>query len=170
MNKVILAVAIILFASCSQNTRTTENKGTSTDSIANQAVKPLEQTPIYAKLQIMPNTKAGDSVILKFTVYNDADTVQQFCKWHTPFEPLMSKYLDVTSDTGEEVAYKGPMAKRIMPPPADSYMKLNPKDSLSINVNLLKAYDLNKPGKYIIKYNATNISGIVAKDSISFTL
>jgi hypothetical protein len=107
---------------------------------------------------------------MTFTVYNPTDSVMKFCKWHTPFEPLMSKYLDIVSDTDGEVNYLGPMAKRIMPPPADSYLSVSPSDSILVKVDLKKGYDLTKPGTYTIKYNSGGISGLVVHDSVIFTI
>lgn len=170
--KLIVPALVMIVSSCSQNTTKT-NDG-KTDSVmtvsGNDGVSGNEQVSkvISAKLQIKDAIKTGEPVVLKFTVYNQADTAQQFCKWHTPFEPLMSKYLDVKNEKGEEVAYKGAMAKRIMPPPADSYIKVNPKDSLTADVDLLKGYDLQKPGKYTISYSGQNMSGLIVKDSVSF--
>jgi len=92
----------------------------------------------------------------------------QFCKWHTPFEPLMSKYLDVTDENGTEVDYKGAMAKRMMPPPASSYIEVKSGDSLAVTVDVLKAYAITKPAKYTIKYSGQNMSGLVVKDSVVF--
>jgi hypothetical protein len=111
----------------------------------------------------------GEPIEMRFTVYNDADSVQQFCKWHTPFEPLLSKYLDITDQSGEDILYKGAMAKRIMPPPADSYIKVQPKDSLSIVVDILKGYSISKSSIYKVKYNSQNMSGLMVKDSVSFS-
>ena len=110
----------------------------------------------------------GDSVLLKFTVNNNTKGALRFCKWHTPFEPLMSKYLDVKNDKGEEAPYQGAMAKRMMPPPESSYLTLQPKDSISANVDLLKGYAITKPGKYTVVYNSHNMSGLMVKDSVSF--
>lgn len=119
-------------------------------------------------MQIKDTIKLGEPVQLNFTVYNQADSVQQFCKWHTPFEPLMSKYLEVKDANGTEVSYQGAMAKRMMPPPLSSYLKVNPKDSMTINVDLLKAYAISKPSTYSIKYVGENMSGVAAKDSVTF--
>lgn len=119
-------------------------------------------------MKINPEIKQGDSVLLTFTVYNNSDSVQQFCKWHTPFEPWMSKYLDIKAENGDEAPYQGAMAKRVMPPPADSYIKVNPKDSLSVTVDVLKGYKLDKASKYSIIYNGQNMSGLIVKDSVSF--
>lgn len=164
--KFLLPAALLVISACSQTARNTQNPASGVDSVA---VQGTEAHPIFAKLKINNTIKTGEQVNLKFTVYNEADTAQQFCKWHTPFEPLLSKYLDVKGENGEEVAYKGPMAKRMMPQPADSYIKVNPKDSLSIDVDLLKGYDLKNPGKYTITYVGQNMSGLVVKDSVSFT-
>jgi hypothetical protein len=158
----LFTLVVLMCAACSQNTRVAQTTTSKADSSASIA------QPLFATLSIKDSIKVGDSVVLKFTIYNTADTVQQFCKWHTPFEPLMSKYLDVKGDNGEEANYKGAMAKRIMPPPADSYVKVKPGDSLSINVDVLKGYALTKPGKYSVMYNSQNMSGLVVKDSVNF--
>jgi hypothetical protein len=163
--KIILSATLLTLSACSVN----NVKNTSaTDSAKNQISAPAASTSLFAKMQIKDSIKVGDAVELKFTVYNDTDTGRQFCKWHTPFEPLMSKYLDVKDASGQEMLYKGAMAKRIMPPPASSYVKVNAKDSLSTTVDLLKAYDISKPSKYTVIYVGQNMSGLTVKDSIEF--
>ena len=152
MKNLLFILAVVILASCSQSTRKTDTKA----------------SPLYAKMTITPNIAVTDSILMRFTVYNDADSVQQFCKWHTPFEPLLSKYLDITNESGEEANYQGAMAKRMMPPPADSYLKVQPNDSLSVVVNVSKGYNITKPSTYYIKYNAQNMSGLIVKDSVSF--
>ncbi|TFF34308.1 protease [Mucilaginibacter psychrotolerans] len=123
---------------------------------------------LYAVLAINPSIRMGDAVQLKFTVYNPADSAQHFLKWQTPFEPLLSKYLDIKNEQGEELQYKGAMAKRMMPPPADAYISIPAKDSLVANVDLMKGYALSKPGKYTITYTSESISGLKAAQSVSF--
>lgn len=150
-----MAAAILLISACSQQTLNTG--------------KVESSQPIFATMRMVQDTfQKDEKVLMKFTVYNTADTVQQFCKWHTPFEPLMSKYLDVTSTGGEEANYQGPMAKRVMPPPADSYVKVNPGESLSVEVDVLKAYAITTPAKYTVHYNSKDISGLAVKDSVEF--
>jgi hypothetical protein len=80
----------------------------------------------------------------------------------------MSKYLDIKDENGTEVNYKGVMAKRIMPPPASAYTTLKAHDSLSKNIDLLKAYAIEKPAKYTITYNGTGISGLHVAKSVTF--
>jgi hypothetical protein len=166
--KFIIPVALLALSSCSQATRKADDTAVSTDSVAAQSSPQSEQKALFAKMSMKDTIKAGEPIQLKFTVYNTADSIQQFCKWHTPFEPLISKYLDIKDENGEEVNYKGAMAKRMMPPPASSYAKLNPKDSLSADVDLTKGYAIVKPAKYTVIYNSQNMSGLIVKDSITF--
>jgi len=154
----ILGAALMALSSCSVN----KSKAVSAKEDSTAIV------PLIGKMSIKHAIKMGDSVVLKFTVYNKADSAQQFCKWHTPFEPLMSKYLEVKDATGNEMLYQGAMAKRIMPPPASSYIKINAHDSISATVDLVKAYAIKAPSKYTITYVGQNMSGLVVKDSVSF--
>ncbi|TKC05535.1 protease [Pedobacter polaris] len=162
--KIILpALLIVAVAACSPSTQNAKEV-VATDSATNQI-----DTALVTKISIPANLSVGTPIEMTFTVYNPTDSVKTFCKWHTPFEPLMSKYLDVTSAEGIEAAYKGPMAKRIMPPPTDSYLSIKPKDSLSVKVDLTKAYDI-KAGNYTVKYNSAGISGLKLTDSVQFAI
>ncbi|WP_316786973.1 protease [Pedobacter frigiditerrae] len=162
--KLILpALALSLFVACSTTTRHSEKVAATADA-DNQA-----DTTLVATMAIPAASTANSPIEMTFTVYNRTDSIKTFCKWHTPFEPLMSKYLDITSANGEEASYKGPMAKRIMPPPADSYVSIKPKDSLSIKVDLTKAYDI-KPGSYVVSYNSQAISGLSITDSVKISV
>lgn len=166
---ILLSTAVVLaLSSCGINNNSTQNSTEALDSSATALVDSTAEKGLFAKMSVKDTVKAGELLELKFTVYNSADTAQHFCKWHTPFEPFISKYLDIKSASGEEINYKGAMAKRMMPPPADSYMAVNPKDSISTIVDLLKGYDINKPAKYTITYTGQNMSGLIVKDSISF--
>lgn len=166
-NYQLLLIALLSFSACSTNSRTAKNN-LKQDSVIKENKKDAAKKALFATLQIKDTIKAGDALQLKFTVYNQADSAQQFCKWHTPFEPLSSKYLEVKDESGEEAAYLGAMARRVMPPPPSSYIKVNAKDSLSINVDLLKAYQIIKPTKYTVTYVGQNMSGLEVKQSVSF--
>jgi hypothetical protein len=131
--------------------------------------EPLNKTPLFAEMQIENTIKIGQPLILKFTVYNPAVSTQQFCKWHTPFEPLMSKYLEIKDENGVEMMYRGAMAKRIMPPPESSYIKVSKNDSISATVDLLKAFEITNPSTYTITYTGQDMSGVIVKKSTVFT-
>ncbi|WP_090882733.1 hypothetical protein [Pedobacter rhizosphaerae] len=156
------AAAAILLASCSSSSKVSDSHSDST-TVA-------KDTSLTAILSANSEAKLSDSIKVNFVVYNHTDSTRQFCKWHTPFEPLMSKYLDVTAADGTEAQYQGPMAKRIMPPPADSYISVKPGDSLKAEINVSKAYQITKPGKYALKYNSAAISGITVKDSLTISI
>jgi hypothetical protein len=156
--KFIIPAVLILLAGCSPKVQNASSNIPSKN----------QGDSLYLVLGIKDIIKTGEKVSLKFTVHNDQSTEKSFCKWHTPFEPLMSKYLDIKDENGNEVLYKGPMAKRIMPPPADSYLVVKPKDILSSEVDLLKAYQLEAEKKYTVSYNSSGISGIKATNTVTF--
>ena len=157
-----IALLLLIAASCStQNKSTEESVSGTTDSTG-------VKRGLYAVMSISDTVRIGDSVMLKFTVYNATDSAQKFLKWQTPFEPLLSKYLDIRNDVGEEAQYTGAMAKRVMPPPADAYITVAPGDSLIANVNLLKGYTLSKAGSYTIAYNSEGVSNLTVDKSVSF--
>lgn len=168
-NTIIIASICLVLSACGSSSSLSEN-GSDKDSTVKDSLIQVKDTSITGKMTAPEMAKVGDSVKIRFAVYNNTDSTRTFCKWHTPFEPLISKYLDITSDKGLEVSYKGAMAKRIMPPPADSYVSLKSGDSLVAEINVLKGYDISKPDKYTIKYNASNMSGIVVKDSIVLSI
>jgi len=163
-----LIAAIMALSSCSQRTTTTNHVKVKENPVNTKVTEQALDKGLFATLKIKNEFKTGEPVKLKFTVYNSTDSVKEFCKWHTPFEPLMSKYLEIKEANGEEAAYQGPMAKRMMPPPASSYQKINPGDSLSVDVDLLKGYAVQKPGRYTLSYTGQGMSGLVVKDSVVF--
>lgn len=159
-----LFAGLLLLAACGTSKK--QNNGST--STADTIEKIDTVANLTARMDMKPAVKTGDSLELQFTVYNTSTKVQSFCKWHTPFEPPMSKYLDIKDDQGVEARYQGAMAKRIMPPPANSYIEIKPGDSLSVKVNISKIYALDKSGTYTVSYNSQKISGLVVKDSITF--
>jgi len=165
---IILCAALLALSACGVNGKKGSQDSTAAAGVDTNSTK-IADTALVAEMHIKENIKAGEPVELKFIVYNRTDSTRKFCKWHTPFEPLMSKYLEIKNEQGVEVDYKGPMAKRMMPPPADSYIAVNVKDSLAVTADLLKAYDIKTPAKYTVTYVGSNMSGLVVKQSVTFT-
>jgi hypothetical protein len=163
--KLLSFAALLALAACNVNSKTTSN---TTDSLSHADTAKTIGKALFVNMQIKDTINVGDSLLLRFTVHNPADSAQHFCKWHTPFEPLLSKYLEVKNEAGTEADYRGAMAKRIMPPPASSYLKVNPKDSLTSTADLLKAFAITTPGKYTITYVGQNMSGLVSNQTVSF--
>lgn len=161
--RLIIPALLVLFSACSEATRNTAKSESSAEATSTAKTDSLE-----AKIKVNGNVAPGDPLLLRFVVYNNTASTKSFCIWHTPFEPLMSSYLSITNEKGEEAQYKGPMAKRVMPPPATSYSKVNAGDSLVANADLLKAYDLKKGSSYKVVYTGGNMSGLVSKDTVTF--
>jgi len=166
----MLGICTILFAACSSSDKNDETVAKTDTTLLPETKSNKEADPITGKIMLVGNAKLGHPINIKFSVYNNADTAARFCKWHTPFERLMSNYLDVSLDDYTPVDYKGPMAKRVMPPPSDSYITLKKGDSTSVDFNLNDAYTITKAGAYTIKYNSATISGIVVKDSLKINV
>lgn len=167
--KTFLAISSIFLVSCSSSSQLSETKQNEDSSETSQSSTSKPKI-LGGKLSQLNPVKIGEPIILKFTVSNNLDSTASFCKWHTPFEPLSSKYLDVFAEDGTEINFTGPMAKRMMPPPANSYVSLKAKDSTSVDFDLTKAYPIKKAGVYIVKYNSTGISGITFPDSLKVTV
>ena len=164
----MIGALTILAAACNQ-----PQGGTPTGRADSLQSAPKEDTAsagLAATLRVPPVAEGRDSLMVTFTVTNNGKEPLRFCKWHTPFEPLMSKYLDVANERGEEADYRGAMAKRIMPPPADSYVTVNPADSLTTSFDLLKGYAVTKPGTYTIRYSGGEISGLKESNTVTFQL
>jgi len=125
--------------------------------------------PLETQLQAIDPNFSTDSVLLSFSVFNHSDTVQRFCKWETPFEPMLGKYMEIIDEQGIEAQFTGPMARRVMPPPAESYILVQPHDCVSTVYNLAKNYTI-KPGKYTVKYTGGGVSGLHEGNEVKITV
>jgi len=124
-------------------------------------------------LSLPATVRTGSPVMLTFTVKNNTGKALSFCKWHTPFEGaggFMAAYLDITDANGENAQYRGVMAKRIMPPPAEAYIKVPAHDSVTTTVDILKGYAVTKPGQYKVVYQAGGMSGLNKVNEAAFTV
>lgn len=101
-----------------------------------------------------------DSLPLHFTVYNPTDDTLRFTKYHTPFEGFLNKIFDITDSDGNEVAYIGPMARRVMPPVEESYRTVLPQSRDTVTIDLKKGYQFEAPGTYTVQFNGGAISGV----------
>ncbi|TWI84036.1 hypothetical protein LX66_4398 [Chitinophaga japonensis] len=125
---------------------------------------------LVAVMTIPATVKAGQPVMLHFAVRNPSAKELSFCKWHTPFEGFMDAFLHVQESKGAEAQYRGIMAKRIMPPPADAYIRVPAGDSVSVDIDLLKGYAVDVPGTYTVRYQAGGVSGLEKVNEAAFTV
>lgn len=128
-------------------------------------VKYHDSVKLKTRLGMSASVFKNDSVMVSFTVINDADTVQRFCKWETPFEPHLGKYMEVTDLQGNEAMFMGAMARRVMPPPPESYIEVPPHDSVTTVFNLSEKYSIGT-GEYTVKYTGGGVSGLEAGNEI----
>jgi hypothetical protein len=115
------------------------------------------------------NRFTTNSVPLVFTVINKGNNTQRFCKWETPFEPKLGKYFEIVNEKGEEATFKGAMARRVMPPPAEAYMQVPAHKNLATTINLADNYTLTA-GTYTIKYTGGGISGLNPANEVKITI
>lgn len=165
----ILSTFAILLSACGSDDKNKINESDTT-LLSEKTSAAIKADPVTGKFRLNGEAKLGQPISIKFSVYNNSDTVVKFCKWHTPFEKLSSKYLDVAFEDHTDISYLGPMAKRMMPPPAESYTSLKKGDSTSTDFNLAEGYAITKAGSYTIKYNAATVSGIVVPDSLKINV
>lgn len=125
---------------------------------------------LVTKMTVQQPVKVGSPVMVTFTVTNTSAKELKFCKWHTPFEGFKNSIFDIKNSKGEDVRYKGIMAKRIMPPPAEAYITVAPGKTEKGSIDLLTAYDLTVPGKYTIVYQSSGISGLEKVNDATFTI
>jgi len=126
---------------------------------------------LKAAISVQSPVKGDAPVILTFTVENPSDTALAFCKWHTAFEEAFTaSWLEITDSKGQQVQYKGVMAKRIMPPPAETYIVVPAKGSVTHEIDLRKGYDLAKPGKYKAVYQGQGVSNLNNVKDVTFEL
>jgi len=124
---------------------------------------------LETRLEATSQAFSTDSVMLSFTVVNHADTAQRFVKWETPFEPFLGKYLEIMDAQGKEAEFRGAMARRVMPPPAEAYMEVAAHDSVNTVFNAAKNYNL-AAGTYTIKYTGGGVSGLDGGKEIKITV
>ena len=138
--------------------------------VADETTQPAD-TALVASLQAVSEAPSlKDSLIIRFTVTNPTPDSLKFTTYHTPFEGLISKFLTVKDSAGKEVSYQGPMAKRVMPPPAETYRTLGPGESKGTTFDLKKCYKIDHPGTYTLQYNAERISGIGNGQALTITV
>ena len=169
-----LALVVAIFGaatSCQGSADSQASNKDTTAQVASDSATPSTDSSLVASLAVVsPAASLKDSIIIEFTVHNPTKDTLKFTTYHTPFEGLISKFLDVKDSEGTEVSYQGPMAKRVMPPPADTYHSVAPGASESARFDLKRAYKIDKPGTYTLQYNAAAISGVADGEPIQVTI
>jgi peptidyl-Lys metalloendopeptidase len=108
--------------------------------------------------------KAEDRQILQFSLINDSNETMYVLKWDTPFDGFNNDMFRVTKD-GTQAVYMGRIVKR-GPPQPDDYITIPPKDSVSVNVDLSEAYDINEAGSYSVEFKAPILDAGTVKPDV----
>lgn len=165
-------IAAALATGCQNNQPASGTLTPEQDSLAKELMAIQEDTLLAGQLETrlaLAGSMSTDSIPLSFTVINHADTAMRFCKWETPFEPHLGKYFEVMNDNGSEAPFKGAMARRVMPPPAESYISVPPHDSVQTTINLAKNYTVTN-ASYTVRYSGGGVSGLAGGNSVKFVI
>ncbi|WP_440135041.1 hypothetical protein [Chitinophaga sancti] len=179
MKNQFIAMAVILsvfsFTACQQSQSTQHNTTQQVQETTAAVAEPVaadSSVPVLETVMFAPaKVKAGKPILVKFTVNNPTTKEQAFCKWHTPFEQrFLNSFFEVTNSKGEAVPYKGAMAKRVTPPPADTYIKVPAKGSVSAEIDLLMGYKIDAPGTYKVVYQGEGVSGLTKVNEVTINV
>lgn len=170
MTLVMMAGVMGLYAACHAPSPAASSSHETTGS-SEQASKTDTAHSLYATLaSVAVSPSLHDSLMIRFTVNNPTDAPLRFTTYHTPFEGFISKFLTVTDSRGHQVDYTGAMARRIMPPPENTYHTVAAGESEAVVFDLKKGYKIAHAGTYTLQYNSERISGIANGASITITV
>lgn len=133
------------------------------DPFLNRNVQSDGQSVLVANLELPDALHVNEPVTLKFTLQNQSDKALYFLKWYTPLEGISGQIFRIERD-GQLIPYEGILAMRAAPTP-ESYILLEPGESVSAEANLSNAYDFSQPGKYTIAFLSPYISHIAYSET-----
>lgn len=93
-------------------------------------------------------TAVGDG-LLEYRLTNETAETVRIARWRTPLAVTPDRFLDVSRD-GEPVRYIGPVVTRLAPR-ADSYVVLEPGQSVSAEYDLRRGYDVSEGGELVVR-------------------
>lgn len=91
----------------------------------------------------------GDGTI-EYSLINTSGTTVHVLRWQTPVDGLTNDLFSVRQN-GVEIAYIGPLYKRVAPR-AEDFVELKPGESLDAKVDLSAWYDMRDGGQYEVTY------------------
>ncbi|MDQ3902371.1 MAG: M35 family metallo-endopeptidase, partial [Thermoproteota archaeon] len=106
---------------------------------------------ISVSIKVMSSeVRATDRQNVRFTLTNNSDETICVLKWNTPLEGINNNIFRIEKD-GKVAVYLGKLVKRGTPRPED-YATIEPRSSVSSEVDLLESYDISEPGVYDVTY------------------
>jgi len=135
--------------------------------------KPMTDKTVHkitTHLEMSKNTfQVGDTIPIKFSVQNNTNTTFEFCPWQTPLEKELTANCFEIIYKGDTLPYKGRMTKRIPPTKKDNLL-LSPQETSTQTININKAYSIDKPGTYTIRFLGRPINKLPDSKSITFSI
>jgi hypothetical protein len=102
---------------------------------------------LRCRLEAPARAAVGEAVPLRFTVSNAGSVGVQLLRWNTPLEgQWFAPFVEVLHD-GRALPYRGPTMKR-GDPSAKDYLWLGSGASETAELDLGRAFDLTKAGRY----------------------
>lgn len=107
------------------------------------------RTKLEGRLVTKRSYWSHDPILAQFSLTNKGDRGVMISRRGTPLEGLISDCLEITRD-GEPIPYDGPLVRRA-PPTADSYVRLDPGETIDVELDLMSAYQVSAPGRYEVR-------------------
>jgi peptidyl-Lys metalloendopeptidase len=110
---------------------------------------------IDVKIELDSNEyKASDTQNLTYTLVNNSNSPINVLKWHLPIDGIEDNIFKVKKSGEQEAVYLGIIVKRGLPVPED-YVTIDPKSSISTELDLNEFYDISQEGKYQVEFVST---------------
>lgn len=145
----VLSLGLLLSLSCATIEPAREEAPPETS--AERGEGALAETKLRYRLEAEESYRMGSAVAVAFTLENLSAEPLSVLTWYTPLEGLHGDIFRIRRD-GEEVLYQGRLAKR-GDPQAEEYVRIEPGDSVSAEVDLAGGYDLSMAGEYRVEFN-----------------
>jgi peptidyl-Lys metalloendopeptidase len=119
---------------------------------AADANPPSTQNALDVSVSLAPEVRGAESVIAHVTVINRSTSTVDVPESQLPSEDLETQQFVVLRD-GERVNYEGPHIKR-GPSIGDAIISIAPGAAYSYDIELSRAYDLSRDGRYSVVFES----------------
>jgi len=97
---------------------------------------------------------------IEFHVTNQGDSAIRMLTWNTPLEPILSANVFTVTLNGEAMTYLGRKIKRGTPDDSH-YIDLAAGETVTAQLDLETFYKMDIAGDYQVRYNPTEIGGVL---------
>lgn len=151
----VLALTALLAGACAV--------GPADSAAEREQTQPPANGRLQASLEAPAELPHGAPVKLEFILTNNSASALYVLEWYTPLEGIAGEIFRIERD-GEALPYEGILASRVAPS-GDAYLRLEPGESASAEVDLATAYDFSRPGTYTISFISPRISHVARTEA-----